>query len=319
MSKVVEIEGNVEKYIDKKITKKYQFKQVDKALKENQYIGIDCYENKIYAIDEDTYKKIKNDKTIKTSLFEKIIECGTGFDISDIEFEMMVFIEFDLKNIEDEYDKVIMEICKGLAVDENLVNGEIANVDLTNMIKNNIRLKEFLQDTYDYEIDKNNSNNIEYEVSVIIPQIISGGVPDRLYSELADKVFYGKNDFQREFKELAKKYKFKIVENGNDLSLCAKNTDKEWSEWIIYNTKNNKIMLIGNTDQCNFWFCNTRKDLTPERLIEFKNDLNFILNKIDYEIELKTMIDPEDWQEIAGIRDAYDDPRYNEISEEEEL
>lgn len=317
MAKVVEIESNVEKYIDKKNIKKYQFKQVDKALKENQYIGIDCCDNIIYAIDEETYKKIKNDKTIKTSLFEKIIEYGNGFDISDTEYEMMVFIEFDLKNIEDKYDKVIMEICRGLAVNENLNKGEIAKVDVTNMIKKNIRLKEFLQDTFDYEIDKKISNNTEYEVSFIIPQIISGGIPNRLYSELADNVFYSKKDFQRDFKELVSKYKFKVIENGDELALCAKNTDREWAEWIIYNIKNNQIMLMGDTDQLNFWFYNTRKDLTPERLIDFKNDLNFILNKIDYEIDLKTMIDPEDWQEIAGIGNAYDDPRYNEISEEE--
>ena len=42
--------------------------------------------------------------------------------------------------------------------------------------------------------------------------------------------------------------------------------------------------------------------------------------KLGYEVSLKTLIDPEDWQEIANIHDAYDDPRYSvNIEEEEEL
>lgn len=128
------------------------------------------------------------------------------------------------------------------------------------------------------------------------------------------------NEVIKDFKELAKKYNFKTRDNANGISLCAKNTDRRWENWIIYNSSDNSIVLIGNTDQCNFWFCDTRPDLTPEKLIDFTKDLNKILDKLGYEVSLKTLIDPEDWQEIAHIHDAYDDPRYSvNIEEEEEL
>ena len=126
------------------------------------------------------------------------------------------------------------------------------------------------------------------------------------------------NEISKNFKELALKYSFKIRNTSNGISLCAKDTDRRWEEWINYNFRDNSIILIGNTDQCNFWFCNTRPDLTPDRLIEFTSDLNTILNKIGYEIELKNLIDPEDWQEIANIHDAYKDSRYSGKNEEEE-
>lgn len=128
------------------------------------------------------------------------------------------------------------------------------------------------------------------------------------------------NEIITDFKELAKKYNFKTRNNKSGISLCAKNTDRKWEDWIIYNSIDNSIILIGNTDQCNFWFCNTRPDITPDILINFTADLNKIMDKIGYEVEMKKLIDPEDWQEIAHIRDAYDDPRYSgSIEEEEEL
>lgn len=128
------------------------------------------------------------------------------------------------------------------------------------------------------------------------------------------------NEIVKDFKELAKKYNFKTRNNANGISLCAKNTDRRWEDWIIYNSKDNSIVLIGNTDHCNFWFCNTRPDLTPDKLIDFITDLNIVLDKIGYDVALKTLIDPEDWQEIAGIHDAYEDTRYTgNLEEEEEL
>ena len=126
------------------------------------------------------------------------------------------------------------------------------------------------------------------------------------------------NEIIDDFKKLAKDYNFKIRDNKNGISLCAKNTDKRWENWIIFNSNDNSIVLVGNTDQCNFWFCNTRPDLTPDKLTSFIADLNSILNKIDYEVKLRTLIDPEDWQEIARIQDAYEDPRYNENIKEKE-
>ena len=49
--------------------------------------------------------------------------------------------------------------------------------------------------------------------------------------------------------------------------------------------------------------------LTPEKIIGFIKDLNEAL-ELDKPIPLKTLIDPEDWQEIAGVQNAYDDERY---------
>lgn len=114
-----------------------------------------------------------------------------------------------------------------------------------------------------------------------------------------------------EFKLLAQKYNFKIRNNSNNISLCAKNTDGRWENWITYNLYKNSVAIVGNTDQCNFWFCNTRPDFTPEKLMDFVSELNEILNKIGYTVELKTLIDPEDWQEIAKVQDAYEDERYS--------
>ena len=121
------------------------------------------------------------------------------------------------------------------------------------------------------------------------------------------------NDVINGFKDLAKKYNFKATVDSStgDLIFYAKNTDKEWTKWIYYNPTNNDVSLIGNTDQCNLWFCDTRKDLTPEKLIEFTADLNKVLNKLGDSVELSTLVDPEDWQEIADVYDAYEDPRYS--------
>lgn len=120
------------------------------------------------------------------------------------------------------------------------------------------------------------------------------------------------NDYKEELKNICRKYKFKYLENSeSEISLCAKNTDKEWTEWIKLNLKEKEIVLIGNTDQCNLWFYDTRKDMTPEKIHSFVADLNNILREFnDSYIPLKTLIDPEDWQEIAQVKNAYEDDRY---------
>lgn len=120
------------------------------------------------------------------------------------------------------------------------------------------------------------------------------------------------NNYKEKFKNICKNYKFKYVENSeNEISLCAKNTDREWVNWITLDLKQKKTILIGNTDQCNLWFYKTRKDMNPEKIIGFVAELNNILREFnDSYIMVKTIIDPEDWQEIAQIRDAYKDDRY---------
>jgi len=120
------------------------------------------------------------------------------------------------------------------------------------------------------------------------------------------------NDYKEELKNICKKYNFKYVEHSeNKIALCAKNTDKQWRDWIKLDLKNKEVLLVGNTDNCNFWFYDTRKDMTPNRIIEFVADLNTMLRKFDNEyVSVKSLIDPEDWQEIAQVKNAYEDDRY---------
>lgn len=119
-------------------------------------------------------------------------------------------------------------------------------------------------------------------------------------------------DYKEQLKCMCKKYDFKFAEySENKIALCAKDTDRHWRDWIKLDIKNKEVRLVGNTDNCNFWFCDTRKDMTPEKIIEFVADLNTMLRKFnDSYISVKSLIDPEDWQEIAQVKDAYEDDRY---------
>lgn len=129
------------------------------------------------------------------------------------------------------------------------------------------------------------------------------------------------SDYKEQLKNICKKYDFKYKEYSEDkISLCAKDTDNHWNDWIKLNLKNKDISLVGNTDQCNFWFCDTRKDMTPDKIIEFVADINTMLRKFnDSYITIKALIDPEDWQEIAQVQDAYEDNRYKVKFEEVEF
>jgi len=113
------------------------------------------------------------------------------------------------------------------------------------------------------------------------------------------------------FKELAERYGFKILQDGGVYSLCAKDTDNQWTRWIKFYPKEDRVSFTGNTDQLNIWLYNTRKDFTPEKCIQFVEELNeiFKLSGKD-KFLVKELIDPEDWQEIADVRDAYQDKRY---------
>jgi hypothetical protein len=111
--------------------------------------------------------------------------------------------------------------------------------------------------------------------------------------------------------ELGNKYGFVVKENGNVINLIALNTDNKEVKWINYNKDSDTVSYLGNTDNCNLWFCETRKDFTPEVCIQFVNDLNIALDLSDDDkFLLKNLIDPEDWQEIANVGDADEDIRY---------
>lgn len=114
------------------------------------------------------------------------------------------------------------------------------------------------------------------------------------------------------FKKLGEKYDFPVKTVGQKHILTAKNTDNEDVYWISYSEKTDMLRYLGNTDNCNIWLSETRKDFTPEKTIQFIKDLNEVFDLEDSEkFLLKNLIDPEDWQEIAKVNDAYDDIRYN--------
>lgn len=124
--------------------------------------------------------------------------------------------------------------------------------------------------------------------------------------------YYINEQIKEELKNICDKYEFKYKELSDiKVVLCAKDTDKHWQEWIKLDLQKNEIQITGNTDQCNFWFYDTRKDMTPNRIINFVASLNNLFRKFDTSVQIKTLIDPEDWQEIANVNDAYKDNLYN--------
>ena len=113
------------------------------------------------------------------------------------------------------------------------------------------------------------------------------------------------------FQELGTRYGFRVSKSGNSYTLYAKNTDHQWSAWIQYDPGKEIVSLLGNTDHLNLWFHETRKDLTPERCITFAQELNKVFGlPEEQQFQLCKLIDPEDWQEIAQVQDAFQDSRY---------
>jgi|TARA_B100001094_G_C18135063_1_gene774572 hypothetical protein len=117
----------------------------------------------------------------------------------------------------------------------------------------------------------------------------------------------------RQFKKLARKYRFKYRATENQFVFVANNTDGEPTDWITLDKTNLMfhhtwhLSTAGNTDQNNLWFYQTRKDLTPKKIVSFIKSLSLLLN---YNLKVYMLIDPEDWQQIAKMNDAYDDVRY---------
>lgn len=118
------------------------------------------------------------------------------------------------------------------------------------------------------------------------------------------------------FKDLIEKYDFTIregvtIDGEKYVSLVATTTDSDKIDWLKYYPEKDTIQLMGNTDQCSICFCDTRKDFTPEKIIGFVKELNNVFELNGEEMfTIKELIDPEDWQEIASIYDAYEDKRY---------
>ena len=123
----------------------------------------------------------------------------------------------------------------------------------------------------------------------------------------------------KRFKKIARKYGFKAYFMGgagkkdlpNQVVLEAKNTDGEWNTWFTINLDTGKLRLRGNTDHSNLWFHETRRDMTPRKLVRFVKEINAFITSVKPHILVRHLIDPEDYQEIKGTPDdAYDDERY---------
>lgn len=122
-------------------------------------------------------------------------------------------------------------------------------------------------------------------------------------------------EIYRGFREIADRYDFKVRLSNDGISLLAKDVFNEWKEWIVYDL-NDWIEINGNTDQMNLWFCETKKDFTAETIVELVKDLNEkLFYKLNDFVELKELIDPEDWQVIANVENAYEDSRYSKTKE----
>lgn len=110
--------------------------------------------------------------------------------------------------------------------------------------------------------------------------------------------------------EIAKTYGFHYeeTEQGKEKVkfLLARDDTGKWIPWIRLN-QSGSIVIYGDTGNCNLWFYDTRTDLTPDTIVEFVRDLSELVNK---PIPVRLLIDPEDLQEIADIKDANKDPRY---------
>ena len=111
------------------------------------------------------------------------------------------------------------------------------------------------------------------------------------------------------FIELGKEYGFSMVDRGEKVALRAKGYEGGYMDWLIYEVVRDAFTIKGNTDYMNIWLHGTRPDLTAEKLVEFNDRLNEIM-QFGRKLELCEYVDPEDWQEIAGIQYAYEDARY---------
>lgn len=114
--------------------------------------------------------------------------------------------------------------------------------------------------------------------------------------------------------EVAKEYGFRVAKDGDySITFRAKSTDGCWVDWftIIPNLNGIRHIRGNNTDQTNIWLGNTRPDMTSERCVAFFKEINHTLGLCgENRIKPSEWIDPEDWQTIADVHDAYTDVRY---------
>tara|TARA_B100000282_G_C31733809_1_gene492342 strand:- start:697 stop:1278 length:582 start_codon:yes stop_codon:yes gene_type:complete len=153
------------------------------------------------------------------------------------------------------------------------------------------------------EISKKEEDNLALEIGI---DSVMGA---EMYGEKTQKNY---QEETKRFKKIARKYGFKAHNaiSTNQVVLEAKNTDGEWQTWFTINLDTGKLSLRGNTDHSNLWFHQTRRDMTPRKLVRFVKEINAFITSVNPHILVRHLIDPEDYQQIANINDAYDDERY---------
>lgn len=218
--------------------------------------------------------------------------------------------ETALKVIEDETVKALMKTPHLIMINGN--TGEIVaeskpnKKDLNKLI--NTKIDELIIDYYKQQCimsgDISPQDKLELET-------IKNNLSDCIYKICNKNVisFSSENRTLTNFLIVGQKYDFRTELTKYGACLYARDTNGEYCPWIKYNMKEDTFTIMGNTDLCNLWFYDTRPDLTSDKLVEFVKDLNWALEP-DEPILLKTLIDPEDWQEIANVQDAYKDERY---------
>ena len=113
------------------------------------------------------------------------------------------------------------------------------------------------------------------------------------------------------FKDVGQRYGFRVYQIGDNFVLYAQNTDKRWTPWFRYDPQKDEVISRGNTVHLNLWLHETRPDMTPEKCVLFVQGLNKAFDlPSDKGFRLQDLIDPEDWQGIAKVQNAYQDSRY---------
>ena len=218
--------------------------------------------------------------------------------------------ETALKVLEDETVMAIMNSSHLIMTDgrtgEIVAESKPNKKDLDKLV--DVKIKEVMTEYYKQQCIMSGDISPQDELML---NTIKGALSECIY-EICNKnivTFSSTNRTLTNFLEVGYKYDFRTELTKYGGCIYAKNTDGEDYPWIKYITSSDLFSIAGNTDHCNLWFYDTRPDLTPEKLIEFVKDLNEALEP-DEPILLKTLIDPEDWQSIANVNDAYDDGRY---------
>lgn len=218
--------------------------------------------------------------------------------------------ETALKVINDETVKAFMKSPHLIMIDgrtgEIVAESKPSKKDLNKLI--DIKIEELIVEYCKQQCISTGDTSPQDELML---NTIKADLFDCIY-EICNKriiTFSPTNRILTNFLEVGYQYGFRTELTKYGGCIYAKNTDGEDIPWIKYIVSSNLYSITGNTDYWNLWFCDTRTDLTPEKIIKFVKDLNQAL-ELNEPILLKDLIDPEDWQEIADVRDAYEDKRY---------